>query len=197
MYRFKHTLTLTRNNDNDAIFRANAADAGKIMLSKISWFMPHVTPADEDKMKLYKIIERKEKLPVGYRMIQCDTASIPQKLPVGYRMIQCDTASIPQAISFNWRLSVKSSPELPRFIIVGFQTNKSGNQETNLSVFDNVRVSNIYVMLNSMRYPTAHYNISFLAQKFSRVYSDAAEFRSKFFKHGRVDINPQHYPLGL
>ena len=163
VYGLKHTLTLTRNNDDDAIFRGVGVDAGKIMLSKISWFMPHVTPADKDKMELYKIIERKEKLPVGIRMIQCDTASIPQ------------------AISFSWRLSVKSSSEVPRFIIVGFQTNKSRSQEQNPSIFDNVRVSNIYVMLNSMRYPTADYNISFLAQKFSRAYGDAAEFRSKFF----------------
>ena len=107
VYGLKHTLTLTRNND--VIFRAAAVDAGKIELSKISWFMPHVTPADKDKMELYKIIERKEKLPVGYRMIQCDTASVPR------------------TTSFSWRLSVKSSPEVPRFIIVGFQTNKSNN----------------------------------------------------------------------
>ena len=40
--------------------------------------MPHVTPADKDKLELYKVIERKEKIPVGYRMIQCDSASIPQ-----------------------------------------------------------------------------------------------------------------------
>ena len=148
MYGFKHTLTLTRNDDNDAIFRGGGVDAGKIMLSKIAWFMPHVTPADKDKMELYRIIERKEELPVGYRMIQCDTASIPQ------------------ATSFSWRLSVKSSPEVPRFFIVGFQTNKSGSQERNPSIFDNVNVSNIYIMLNSIRYPTADNNISFLAQKF-------------------------------
>ena len=78
MYGLKHALTLTRNDDNDAIFRAGATAAGKITLSKISWFMPHVTPADEDNMEFYEIIERKEKLPVEYRMIQCDTASIPQ-----------------------------------------------------------------------------------------------------------------------
>ena len=137
VYGLKHNLTLTRNDDNDAIFRAandaagNAVTAAKIILSKISWFMPHVTPADKDKMELYKIIERKEKVPVGYRMIQCDSAAIPQ------------------ATSFSWRLSVKSSPEVPRFIIVGFQTNKSGDQLTNPSLFNNVNVSNIYVMLNS------------------------------------------------
>ena len=84
VYGLKHNLTLTRNDDNDAIFRAaadgggNPVAAGKIRLDKISWFMPHVTPADNDKMELYKIIERKEKIPVGYRMIQCDSATIPQ-----------------------------------------------------------------------------------------------------------------------
>ena len=147
VYGLKHTLTLTRNDNSDAIFKADAAADGKIELSKISWFMPHVTPADKDKMELYKIIERKEKLPVGYRMIQCDNAAIPE------------------TTSFSCRLSVKSSPEVPRFIIVGLQTNKSGKQATNPSIFDNVNVSNIYVMLNSIRYPTADYNISFLAQK--------------------------------
>ena len=139
--------------------------------------MPHVTPADKDKMELYKIIERKEKIPVGYRMIQCDSATIPQ------------------ATSFSWRLSVKSSPEVPRFIIVGFQTNKSNDQLTNPSLFNNVRVSNIYVMLNSMRYPTTDYNISFLASKYSRVYGDAVEFRSKFFNMDELISNPGINPL--
>ena len=176
VYGLKHNLTLTRNDDNDAIFRANGVDAGKIILSKISWFMPHVTPVDKDKMELYKIIERKEKIPVGYRMIQCDSASIHQ------------------ATSFSWRLSVKSSPEVPRFIIVGFQTGKSGNQEENPSLFNNVNVSNIYVMLNSTRYPTAAYNISFLAQKFSRVYGDVVEFRSKFFNMDDLISNPNINP---
>ena len=83
VYGLKHTLTLTRNDDEDAIFRAGGVDAGKITLSKISWFMPEVTPADMDKMELYKIIERKEKLPVGYKMIQCDTSAVPQTTSFG------------------------------------------------------------------------------------------------------------------
>ena len=95
VYGLRHVLTLTRNNDDDAIFKSNVVDGGgndvvangKIMLSKISWFMPHVTPADKDKMELYKIIERKEKLPVGYRMIQCATASIPQTISFSWRLV--------------------------------------------------------------------------------------------------------------
>ena len=185
VYGLKHNLTLTRNNDNDAIFKTNNVDGGgndavvdgKVILRKIAWFMPHVTPADKYKMELYKIIERKEKIPVGYRMIQCDSASIPTN-----------------STSFSWRLSVKSSPEVPRYIIVGFQTEKSGNQKQNTSTFNNVDVTNIYVMLNSTRYPTTDYNISFNGQRFSRAYGDAAEFRSKFFNMDELISNPNITP---
>ena len=57
----KHTLSLTRTHEHNAIFRDGGVDAGKITLSKLSWFMPHVMPADKYKMELYKIIEKKEK----------------------------------------------------------------------------------------------------------------------------------------
>ena len=183
VYGVKHTLTLTRNSDDDAIFRAandaagNPVANGKVEIKQISWFMPHVTPADKDKMELYKIIERKEKIPVGYRMIQCDSATVPN------------------STHFSWRLSVKSSPEVPRFIIVGFQdANKSGSQLTNPAVFDHKRVNNIYVMLNSVRYPTADYNITFLDQEFSRIYGDVANFRSKFFNMDELISNPNINP---
>ena len=167
MYGFKYALILTRNA---------GVDAGKIMLSKVSWFMPDVIPADKDKMELYKIIEKKEKLPVGYRMMQCTNASMPA------------------TNLFSWRLSVKSSPEVPRFIIVGFQTDKSGEQDRNPSIFDHVNVRNIYVMLNSKRYPELDYNLSFPAHQFSRAYGDAAEFRSKFFNMNEMISNPNITP---
>ena len=184
VYGLKHNLTLTRNNNNDAIYRNNndtagaAMEDGRVILTKISWFMPHVMPADQYKMELYKIIERKEKIPVGYRMLQCDSALITE-----------------HSTDFSWRLSVKSSPEVPRFIIIGFQAGKSNNQQQNPSIFDNVNVNNIYVMLNSTRYPTADYNIDFSENKFSRVYGDAAEFRSKFFNVDELISNPNFTPL--
>ena len=176
VYGFKHALILTRNDDHDAIFRDNGVDAGKITLSKVSWFMPDVMPTDKDKMDLYKIIERKEKIPVGYRMIQSTNASIPQ------------------TNSFSWRLSVKSSPEVPCFIIVGFQTYRSGEQDRNPSIFDNLNVRNIYVMLNTKRYPEFDYNLSFPANQFSRAYGDAAEFRTKFFNMDELVSNPNIIP---
>ena len=177
VYGFTQRLTLVRKADSDAIFKNAAADAGKIDIQKISWFMPHVLPADGEKLQLYKTIESKSKLPVAYRMRQCDSIAVPQ------------------TTSFTWRLSVKSSPEKPRYIIVGFQTGKDASQVQNPSLFDHVNLTNAYVMLNSTRYPMVDYNASFPRHNFARLYGDAASFRSKFYNMDELVSNPNIKPL--
>ena len=109
VYGLKHSLTLLRKTQDDAIFRGAAAGAGKISLDKISWFMPHVIPADAEKFSVCKTIESKVTLSVAYRTRQCDMLAVPE------------------SASFTWRLSVKTAPEKPRFIIVAFQTAKDGD----------------------------------------------------------------------
>ena len=178
VYGFRHVLTLVRKSDDDAIFRLTAAGAGKITLSKVSWYVPHVRPADGPKLQLYEMIEKKVKAPVGFRMRQCESISVPQSK------------------SFSWRLTVKSSPEKPRYIIVSFQTDKHGNQEKNPSVFDHVNVSNMYVTLNSTRYPAVDYDLSFTKQQFSRAYGDAVSFRSKFYGMDELVSNSNIIPSG-
>ena len=98
VYGMAQTLILTRNDDKDAIFRAYDADDGKVTLNNVSWFTPFVKPALKEENELYKIIERKESLAVGYRMIQCDSIAVSQ------------------AASFSWMLTTKSSPKVPPLI---------------------------------------------------------------------------------
>ena len=172
IYGMQQRLTLTRTGNDDAIFRANAADAAEINLTKIRWFMPHVIPSDAYRLQLNKIIERKEKIPVGYRMLQCDNTPV------------AGTGS------FTWRLGVKSSPDIPRFIIVGFQTDKNNNQRTNPAIFNHCEVRNIYVTLNAKRYPDTDYENSFTNNNYSRIYGDAATFRKKFYNMDELISNP-------
>ena len=80
LYGLKHTLTLTRDNDNNAIFRTAGVDAGKIRLDELSWYMPKVIPADKEKMEILKIIEKKEKLPIAYRMILRQPTSVRMRV---------------------------------------------------------------------------------------------------------------------
>ena len=185
LYGMQQRLTLTRTNDNNAIFKGNAAaggvaDDGKIKIDKISWFMPHVIPSDAYRLQLDKIIEKKEKIPVGYRMLQCDNLPVPAG--VG---------------TFTWRLGVKSSPDIPRFIIVGFQTGKHNDQTRNPAIFDHCQVRNIYVTLNAKRYPDTDYENDFTINKCSRIYGDAALFRKKFYNMDELisntGINPTNY----
>ena len=115
-------------------------------------------------------------------------------------MLQCDSTIVSGRI-FTWRLGVKSSPDIPRFIIVGFQSNKNNSQTENPAIFNNLFVRNIYVTLNAKRYPDTDYNISFSENKFSRIYADASLFRKKFFNMDELvsnhNINPIDYKKSL
>ena len=171
-------LTLTRTGDNNATFRDGAVVNGTIELEKISWFMPHVIPSDAYRLQLDKIIEKKEKIPVGYRMLQCDSTQVS-----------------PNSTAFTWRLGVKSSPDIPRFIIVGFQNNKDNNQQTNPALFNHLFVRNIYVTLNAKRYPDTDYNNDFTKNQYSRIYGDATLFRKKFFNMDELVSNSGIDPI--
>ena len=61
LYGMQQRLTLTRTNNDNAIFRTAATDAGIVRLDKIRWFMPHVIPSDAYRLQLDKVIEKKEK----------------------------------------------------------------------------------------------------------------------------------------
>ncbi|XP_065653023.1 uncharacterized protein LOC136080334 [Hydra vulgaris] len=163
IYGYKHTITLFRKSDDDAIFELAAAAAGKVNLNKISLFVPHVILSDVERISLYKSIESKVTLPVSFQARQCDT------IPVA------------QANSFSRRLSVKISSERPRYIIAAFQTNKDGDQNANALIFDHCDLKNICIMLNQERYPAVNYNFLFPNQQFSRAYRDAAVFNEKFY----------------
>ena len=184
IYGMQQRLTLTRTGDDNAILRGqNAANnaalpEGKVEIKRIRWFMPHVIPSDAYRLQLDKIIERKEKIPVGYRMLQCDNIPVPEN-----------------QTTFTWRLGVKSSPDIPRFIIVGFQSGKNNNQEANPAIFDHCRVRNIYVTLNAKRYPDTDYENSFTANQYSRIYGDAATFRKKFYNMDELISNPGIDPI--
>ena len=126
VYGIKHSLTLVRKTDDDAIFKGAAAGAEKVRVDKISSFMPHVIPADAETFTIYKATESKVTLPAAYRTRQCDMLSVPE------------------STSFTWRLSIKTAPEKPRFTIVGFSTAKDGDRAKNPSTFDHVNLEKFF-----------------------------------------------------
>ena len=176
IYGLKQMITLVRTSDDDAIFRVAAPGAGKVVLDKISWFLARVLPNDTEKFSLFKMIEKKPLIDVGYRMRQCDTITVPQ------------------STSFTWRLSVKSSPERTSYVIIGFQSDKSGNQLNNPAIFDNCNIKNMYIMLNSTRYPAMDFNANFTKNQLSRFYKEVINFIPNYYgMDGQSNMDPLDY----
>jgi hypothetical protein len=131
VYGFKHSLTLKRASDNDAIIRDGDVAAGRVELSRIQWTVPHVLPSDSEKLPFFKIIEAKEDIPVAFRSRLCETMSVPQTK------------------NCTWNSCRQTTPNMPRYIIVGFQTVRGGEQTKNPAVFDHVKVNMIRAKLNT------------------------------------------------
>ena len=134
--------------------------------------MPHVTPSVATSNTLYKVIESKVDVPLSFRSRQCDTIAVPV------------------SNTFSWRLSARTSSERPRYVIVGFQDNKDGDQERNPAVFNHCNLKNIYVTLNSERYPAVDYDLDFNNNKYSRAFRDAAKFDNRLYGVSEIIAQP-------
>ena len=162
LYGFKHMLTMVRKKDNDAIFRGDEAAEGKILITKIAWYIPYVNPSDQEKARLYKIIEAKKSLPIDFRKINCDRYNV--------RPTRNDT----------WNLGTLTNGD-PQLIVLGFQTGKNGDQQQNPALFDHCNTSNIQVRINSSYHPKNRFRADFKKNQFARFYKLAADFRKDFF----------------
>ena len=163
-YGMRQKLILVRKGDNDAIFRADGVDAGKVNLTKIAWMMPRVLPSDNAKAKLYKMIENEAKIDVGFRMRQCNVAAISDNVT-----------------SFDWRLGVRTAPEKPRHILIALQEDKSDDQETNASIFDNLKMTQMSVVLNDTKYPARDVIADFSKNQFIEYYQMFSSFARDFY----------------
>ena len=163
IYGLKHTLTLTKGSDTAAIFRNAAAVDGKIDITKISWHMPQIQMTPEYLAGMRKLIEQKVTLPLAFRARTTEQTTLTQTQ------------------NYTWRLSVTGGIEKPRWIIIGFQTNKLDTQEQNPAIFDNLNLKNAYVTLNSERYPKSEIMANFSRNEYMRLFNMFDDFKRDYY----------------
>ena len=164
LYGMRHKLSLVRTSDDDAILRVAAPGVSTVVLSRIAWMMPRVKPSDTVKYRLYKQIDSKLQIDCGFRKRQCCVTEIPSN-----------------ARGFDWRLGVKSSPEKPRHILIAFQQDKSGDQTKNASIFDHLKLTQIYATLNDVRYPARDMMVDFKKHRYMEHYKSFIDFSRDFY----------------
>lgn len=138
----KQELVLIRaSSDNNAVLLPQTVNEYKFKLKYVSWRIPYVHVSDEKKLQLFKFIERDLPVSVPFRK---------------WEIYEYPTA--PQASQHTWTVKTTTQLEKPRYVIIGFQTNRKNNVHKNLTHFDSVSIRNIKLYLNSEYYPYDNFN---------------------------------------
>ena len=103
-------------------------------------------------------------------------------LPLAFRARTSEQTTVTQTQNFTWRLSVTGGVEKPRWIIVGFQTDRIDTQQQNPAVFNNLELKNAYVTLNSERYPRIDIMANFTKNEYMKLYTMFDDFKKDY--HG-------------
>lgn len=169
----KQELILLRSStDLNAV---NAAEAGNLTLeiSKIYWRVPHVTVNDSEKLRLYKYIQKDPHIHIPFRQWEMhEYANLPTT---------SDTLS--------WPIRTTNQLEKPRYVIVGFQTNRKNSITKDMSQFDSCDIKDLKVYLNSVYYP-----YDSLLSNSALFYDIYANFQSSYYgKAGSPILNFTEY----
>ena len=65
--------------------------------------------------------------------------------------------------------------------MVGLQTDKSGSQVSNTSIFDHCNLANMQVWLNHSRYTSLDMTTDFAKEKYAGVYTSFYDFASRYY----------------
>ena len=95
IYGQKHTLTLTRGADTQAIYRANGVPDGEIDIIRNTWHIPQIQLSPEYLAGMRSLIEQKVTIPISFRARSCEQSTLTQTR------------------NYTWRLSVTGGVEKP------------------------------------------------------------------------------------
>ena len=161
-YGLGYTLTLKRNNNNDAILRSVGVDAAKVVIKDIGWYIPHYIPSLENQQFVMDQILNKD----------------PTELSYTERIIFRKDVNT----NSNWTFELGSAggeaaQSCPTFVIVGFQArNKIDSQVHDNAVFDRLPISNAVCKIGSEKYPDDGIECDYDLDKYDQAYSEIENF---------------------
>lgn len=161
----KQELIIVRKRNDVDCFHGN--DNIKIVIDKIQWKVPHVNVSDHAKLSLLQNIEQKRSIPLAFRSWEL-----------------YEYPALPQTDKHIWAVKTSSHLNKPRYVIVGFQTNRSNTTANDASIFDHRDVSDVKLHLNSECYPYENMNLNFDQNHHIAAYLNFAKFQDSYY-HGQ------------
>lgn len=162
----KQELILVRNR-NDINCFVGANDNLKFTINKIQWKIPHVQVSDHSKLTLLKTVERKQSIPMAFR--SWDLYEYP---------------ALPTTDKHMWSIKTSNNLNKPRYVIVGFQTDRDRSITKNASNFDHCEITDVKVHLNSESFPYENMNLNFGSGLYMQAFLNYAMFKKSYYYNG-------------
>jgi hypothetical protein len=170
-------ILLRSSTDLNATLESTGLEKAYIRITKIVWQVPHFTVSDEEKLKLFNIIEKNTPLSIAHRRWELFT----------YPLLQ-------ESHSFTWVLKSSTSLDKPRFVIIGFQTDRKNNLRKDASKFDHCHLKNIKLYLNSQSYPYENLNLDYRHNQYALAYDMYARFQQSYYYNKKMICEPLFKP---
>lgn len=168
----KHELILVRSRSNLNCLHGVEENLN-IEIKKVQWKVPHVSVSDRSKLMLIKHIEKRHSIPMTFR--SWDLYEYP---------------SLPTADKHVWSVKTTNHLNKPRYVIVGFQSNRKNDIGSHASFFDHINIRDISLCLNNERYPYEKMDLDFAHQYYTTAYSMYTSFQSSYYSYHARDVSP-------
>lgn len=161
-------LILVRSRTDTNAYVDTVGDKNiELTLNIIQWQVPFLSVNDSYRLNLLNVLQQKRPLQIGFRSWQL----------YEYPNISHTTSSI------SWPVRLSSATEKPRFLIVGFQTDRKDKLKVSASRFDTCDIRQMRLFVGSECYPYVPLTADFNNKQFAVLYENFLNFRKKYYQY--------------
>ncbi|KAM0728881.1 hypothetical protein ACS0PU_004235 [Formica fusca] len=160
----RHELILIRSRNDNNCLLGNLALEPAIDIFKIQWRMPHVVLNEINKLSMLRALESGRYLSMGFR--SWDLYEFP--------LLQRTT-------KHSWPIKTATQLEKPRYVVFVLQTSRKNVMSEDTSRFDDCKLTNVKLYLNSECYPYDDMNLDFDKNRWSILYDTYQRFCNNYY----------------
>lgn len=162
----KQTIRLIRaRNDNNCLILKQTPNTptelvAQLKITNIELKVKHIQPNDIIRLDLLQSIRRDQPIIMPFR--KWELHELPALTKNSRKEI--------------WAVKTSAAVETPRYIIVGFQTNRKENKTSNPTNFDHIDISDVRLILNGEYFPFERLRLNFKENDYIEAYNSYTEF---------------------
>ncbi|XP_077272754.1 uncharacterized protein LOC143903159 [Temnothorax americanus] len=160
----RHELILIRSRTDNNCLMGSLALEPTVKLLKIQWRMPHVVLSEVNKLSMLRTLENGRYLSMGFRSWDL----------YEYPLLQNTT-------KHSWAIKTATRLEKPRYVVFALQTGRKNVMSADTSRFDDCKLTNVKLYLNSEVYPYDDLNLDFGKHRWAILHDMYARFCKGYY----------------